>query len=122
MTFDWLRQKGWEGSAPCGPFLVPARAVADREPLDALADGGHDSGRVGAEDAGEADVEVGAATPNLDVERAPDADRVDVDEDLAATGFRLRPVEVLEHLRTAELAHHHGLHDGQLYRAGRQFR
>jgi 2-keto-4-pentenoate hydratase/2-oxohepta-3-ene-1,7-dioic acid hydratase in catechol pathway len=33
MTFDWLRQKGWEGSAPCGPFLVPARAVADPEAL-----------------------------------------------------------------------------------------
>jgi 2-keto-4-pentenoate hydratase/2-oxohepta-3-ene-1,7-dioic acid hydratase in catechol pathway len=29
MTFDWLRQKGWEGSAPTGPAIVLARDVPD---------------------------------------------------------------------------------------------
>jgi 2,4-diketo-3-deoxy-L-fuconate hydrolase len=33
MTFDWLRQKGWEASAPTGPAIVPARSVPDPDAL-----------------------------------------------------------------------------------------
>jgi len=28
-TFDWLRQKGWQSSCPCGPWLLPARDCPD---------------------------------------------------------------------------------------------
>ena len=33
MTFDWLRQKGWEASAPAGPAIVLARDVPDPDAL-----------------------------------------------------------------------------------------
>jgi len=33
MTYDWLGQKGWHTSCPCGPWLMPARDCPDPQDL-----------------------------------------------------------------------------------------